>query len=87
MSKSEALEEIARHREGAWRYMLKYHGQTPFFSWVVFRRGRMFAASLTFTNAEWHELNLAMWRLIAEQAPLWDDMDKQPSMFDGRGDK
>lgn len=86
MTFSEAREQLQTPgpvRHAAWKYMRHYAGQTPYHGFVVFTRGRWEASTVCFTSDQWHELNLAMWELKAEQRPLFDDLSAQPALFEG----
>lgn len=74
-------EILGRHREPAWKFMQAYHGQTPFYSFLVFLWGRRRASEFAFTEAQWGLLNAALWDLKQEQLSFFGDLSRQSSMF------
>lgn len=69
-------------RQAAWRYMQKYDGQTPFYSWLIYTEGKKAAIEYVFSETEWGELNAFMWNLRVEQQRFWADMDKQAKLYE-----
>ena len=74
-------EILGQYREPAWRYMQSYHGQTPFYSFLVFLWGRRRASEFAFTESQWGTLNAALWDLKQQQLTFFGDLSRQSSMF------
>lgn len=69
-------------RDQARKFMGRYHGSTPGRAWLVWRYGRMTAASYFGLLADWIDLNNLLWSLQTEQKALFD-LEAQARLFGG----